>query len=418
MPDVQASVNDFLNKLKKRKIEGSQATAKLTAEILRSVISQHRVPHTNQAGALIDAVAAIGQQLMAANPVELAVGNIVRRVIHIIREEDLSLTTDAVGELNLSTVSDDDNDLVQDDRPLLSAAAVAAASRSTLRPPSLQMLLEGAPDSVAVPQPASSGGDSEERSKSHDRNSRTRKLKHDVIEAVNELIQDITTCHELIAEQAVEHIHHNEVILTLGSSKTVFEFLCAAKEKKRSFRVFVAEGAPRYQGHQLAKDLVARGLQTTLITDSAVFAMISRVNMVIVGAHAVMSNGGVIAPVGMNMVALAAQKHAVPFVVLAGSHKLCPSYPHNPEVSLNELRSPSELLDFGEFSGCLDYGSSGDGSPLLHVVNPTFDYVPPKVVSLFITDTGGHNPSYMYRLISDYYSADDLVVQRGHAAGN
>lgn len=40
------------------------------------------------------------------------------------------------------------------------------------------------------------------------------------------------------------------------------------------------------------------------------------------GAHAVMANGGVIAPVGMNMVALAAQRHAVPFVVLAGVHKV------------------------------------------------------------------------------------------------
>lgn len=36
----------------------------------------------------------------------------------------------------------------------------------------------------------------------------------------------------------------------------------------------------RYQGHSLAKELVTRGLQTTVITDSAVFAMISRVNMV------------------------------------------------------------------------------------------------------------------------------------------
>lgn len=36
----------------------------------------------------------------------------------------------------------------------------------------------------------------------------------------------------------------------------------------------------RYQGHSLAKELVMRGLQTTVITDSAVFAMISRVNMV------------------------------------------------------------------------------------------------------------------------------------------
>ncbi|KAK9283353.1 hypothetical protein L1049_011595 [Liquidambar formosana] len=416
MPDTHTLVNEFVIKLKKRKIEGSQATARQTAELLRSVISQQRIPYTNQAGALIDAINAVGEQLISANHVELAVGNIVRRVLHIIREEDLSLATAAIAGLNLSGVSDDEDD-DERDHPVLSAAAVAAAARSTLRPPSLQTLLEDMPDPAAVPQTSSSGGDSDGKSKSADKSSRSRKLKHDVIEAVNELIQDIATCHEQIAEQAVEHIHQNEVILTLGSSKTVMEFLCAAKEKKRSFRVFVAEGAPRYQGHVLAKELVARGLQTTLITDSAVFAMISRVNMVIVGAHAVMANGGVIAPVGLNMVALAAQRHAVPFVVLAGSHKLCPLYPHNPEVLLNELRSPSELLDFGEFSDCMDFGSA-TGSPLLHVVNPTFDYVPPKLVSLFITDTGGHNPSYMYRLIADYYSADDLVVQRRPASGN
>lgn len=410
MPDLQALVTDFVLKLKRRKIEGSQATAKQTAELLRQVVSQQRMPYTNQASVLIDAVRAVGEQLIAANPIELAVGNIVRRVLHIIREENLSSTTAAMEGLGLTAGSDDDEG-EHEDRPGLSAAAVAAAARSTLRAPSLQTLLEDIPESAVAPHPSSSGGDSEGKSKSADRGSRSKKLKHDVIEAINELIQDIDTCHELISEQAVEHIHQNEVILTLGRSRTVKEFLCAAKEKKRSFRVFVAEGAPRYQGHVLAKELVGKGIQTTVITDSAVFAMISRVNMVIVGAHAIMANGGVIAPVGINMVALAAQRHAVPFVVVAGSHKLCPLYPHNPEVLLNEFRCPSDLLDFGEFSDCMDYGSLG-GSPLLHVVNPAFDYVQPKLVSLFITDTGGHNPSYVYRLIADYYSADDLVVQR------
>ena len=33
-----------------------------------------------------------------------------------------------------------------------------------------------------------------------DKSSRSWKLKHNVIEAVNELIQDIATCHEQIAE--------------------------------------------------------------------------------------------------------------------------------------------------------------------------------------------------------------------------
>ena len=36
----------------------------------------------------------------------------------------------------------------------------------------------------------------------------------------------------------------------------------------------------------------------------------------------VMANGGFIASVGLNMVAVAAQRHAVPFVALAGSHKV------------------------------------------------------------------------------------------------
>ncbi|KAK9125085.1 hypothetical protein Scep_013931 [Stephania cephalantha] len=410
MPDTQSLVKEFVLKLQRRKVEGSHATARQTAELLRSVISQQRVPHTNQAAALIEAVRSVGVKLVAANPVELAVGNVVRRVLHTIREEDLSLATTAIGGLGLYAVSDDEDYVEQDDQPVLSAAAVAAAARSTLRAPSLHTLLEGTPDSAAAPRASSSGGDSEGKSKSADRNSRTRKLKHSVIEAVNELIQDIDSCHDQIAEQAVEHIHQNEVILTLGRSRTVMNFLCAANDKQRSFRVFVAEGAPRYQGHILAKELVARGLQTTVITDSAVFAMISRVNMVIVGAHAIMANGGVIAPVGLNMVALAAQRHAVPFVVVGGSHKLCPLYPNNPEVLLNDLRSPSELLDFGEFSDCLDSGGGTGAS--LHVVNPAFDYVPPKLVSLFITDTGGHSPSYVYKLIADYYSAEDLVLEQ------
>jgi translation initiation factor eIF-2B subunit beta len=35
--------------------------------------------------------------------------------------------------------------------------------------------------------------------------------------------------------------------------------------------------------------------------------------------------------------------------------------------------------------------SIGSGTPLLDVVNPAFDYVPPELVSLFITDMYDHS---------------------------
>ncbi len=165
----------------------------------------------------------------------------------------------------------------------------------------------------------------------------------------------------------------------------------------------MAEGAPRYDGHHMACRLAGAGIQTTLIADSAVFAMMARANkvhthtrththththycacnthtcalqaareviiatalerrlshraracqfcdehrvnnaacvcvcvpQVIVGAHAVLANGGVIAPCGIHMVALAAKQFSIPFVVLVGLHKLSPLFPHQPEVGLN-----------------------------------------------------------------------------------
>ena len=47
-----------------------------------------------------------------------------------------------------------------------------------------------------------------------------------------------------------------------------------------------------------------------------------------------------------------------------------------------------------------------------HVPNPTLDYVPPELISLFITDTGGHTPSYVYRLLAEYYTREDYGLSK------
>ena len=40
-----------------------------------------------------------------------------------------------------------------------------------------------------------------------------------------------------------------------------------------------------------------------------------------------------------------------------------------------------------------------------------FDYVPPELVSLLVTDIGGHIPSYVYRLLAEYYSREDYTLE-------
>ena len=47
---------------------------------------------------------------------------------------------------------------------------------------------------------------------------------------------------------------------------------------KRKFEMIVVESAPLYQGQELATKLAKEGVETTLITDSAVSAIMSRVN--------------------------------------------------------------------------------------------------------------------------------------------
>ena len=89
----------------------------------------------------------------------------------------------------------------------------------------------------------------------------------------------------------------------------------------------MAETAPGGEGQQTAVALAEAGISTTLIADAAVFAMMARVNKVIVGAHGVMANGGLVASAGCHLLALAAQHASVPLVACAGLYKLTPLFP-------------------------------------------------------------------------------------------
>jgi translation initiation factor eIF-2B subunit beta len=46
----------------------------------------------------------------------------------------------------------------------------------------------------------------------------------------------------------------------------------------------------------------------------------------------------------------------------------------------------------------------------VHAYNPVFEYVPPGLVTLFISNISGMAPSYIYRQLSEYYHPEDYKL--------
>ncbi|XP_027493589.1 translation initiation factor eIF-2B subunit beta isoform X2 [Chiroxiphia lanceolata] len=275
----------------------SEDTARQTLSLLRKIVGHGR---WSRAGELMDLIRTEGQRMTAAQPSETTVGNMVRRVLKVIREE--------YGRLHGRSEESDQQE-------------------------SLHKLLTsgGLSEDFRTPYPS---------------------LRANVIEAINEMLIELEGTTDNIAMQALEHIHSNEVIMTIGYSRTVEAFLKEAA-RKRKFQVIVAECAPFCQGHEMAVRLSKENIETTVMSDAAIFAVMSRVN----------------------------------------------KFP-NEEDSFHKFVSPQEVLPFTE----------GEILAKINVHCPVFDYVPPELITLFISNIGGNAPSYIYRLMSELYHPDDYEL--------
>lgn len=200
-------------------------------------------------------------------------------------------------------------------------------------------------------------------------------LRAALLDHLQEIETELETSAENLSAQAAEHIHSSELILTLGHSRSVENFLKRAA-KQRKFEVVVAECAPACRGHSLAATLAKSKIETTVISDAAIFAMMSRVNKVIIGTHSVLANGGLRAACGALTVAMAAKHYSVPVIVLCPMYKLSPVYLCSVEQDAFNLVGCTE--------GIIPYHSSA--APFAKAYSPIFDYVPPELVTLFISN--------------------------------
>ena len=229
-----------------------------------------------------------------------------------------------------------------------------------------------------------------------------QQLRPELMDDLDWYAKEIGLSVKNLAQQSLAHIHANEIILTLGYSYTVEQFFKFAASKKRQFHVFILEHAPFFTGHKMAVNLSQANIPVTVVTDSAVFAIMARVNKIVIGTRSLLANGGLTAKSGTYNLALAAKNYNVPLLVCAPTYKFSPTYlPSFDPVVCNSFASPENVLPCeSAFQSSLD------------IVVPMYDYVPPELVTLIIGSGMGNAPSYVYRIVSELYSAEDNDLER------
>ncbi|KAF4527897.1 hypothetical protein B566_EDAN011288 [Ephemera danica] len=158
----------------------------------------------------------------------------------------------------------------------------------------------------------------------------------------------------------------------IDNSSLVQRVLVEAQSQGRQFRVVVVGARPWREAEKMLHQLMARGLRCSYLLISAVSSVMKDVSKVLLGAHAILANGYVMARAGSSQVALIAHSFNVPVIVCCETYKFCDRVQTDAFV-YNELGKPEELV------------------PGLQMNNLTqcvlaYDVTPPELVSTVVTE--------------------------------
>lgn len=348
---LEVLVEAFISKLKRRQVTGSFNVAIATCQFLMRVTSISRWNTPNE---FINLIRGIGKRITESQPREFAVGNIVRRVLAIVRDE-----------INLTSNKSSNE----------SSAPVNASM--------FQLLITS----------------NKEKDVGNIKINEKSDLRSIIIQGIRDLMDEIQSVHENIELMTVDLIHDNEILLTpTPGSSTVLNFLLKAS-LKRKFTVLITENYPNDIEicHRFAKKLADANIESVIIPDSTVFAVMSRVGKVLIGTRSVFVNGGCVTAAGVATVCECAKEHRTPVFAVAGLYKFSPCYPFD----------RSSLIEVGNSGKVLPYEDS-DLVGKCEVTNPLYDYVIPEHIDIYITNIGGFSPNFIYRIILDNYYTEDV----------
>ena len=175
--------------------------------------------------------------------------------------------------------------------------------------------------------------------------------------------------------------HCNTGPLACGQFGTALGVVQAAHHAEWPVHVWVDETRPYLQGARLtAWELQQAGVPHTLIADVAAGHLISRgaVDAIRVGADRIAANGDTANKVGTYTLAVLAERHRVPFFVVAPMTTVDLGTPDGASIPIEE-RSADEVLQVR-------------GRPIApagtEARNPAFDVTPAELITAIVTDEG------------------------------
>jgi len=191
----------------------------------------------------------------------------------------------------------------------------------------------------------------------------------------------------LVPDEATILTHCNAGGLATAGYGTALGVIRGAAAAGKKVRVLADETRPFLQGARLtAWELLADGIDTTLITDSTAGSLMQRgeVDLVVVGSDRIAANGDIANKIGTYSVAVLAKENGVPFYVAAPMSTIDFDCPGGDQIPIEE-RDPSEVT---ELNGTR---VAPDG---VAVRNPAFDITPARYVHAIVTERGIARPPF------------------------
>ena len=195
---------------------------------------------------------------------------------------------------------------------------------------------------------------------------------------------------EFGARRIPEIVEENQfIVMTHCHSSFVDAILIKAKEQGKCFKVISTETRPRFQGRKSVNVLRKEGIDVIHVVDSAMRWAVNyfEVDLIIIGADSITSEGTVLNKIGSRLLALVAHEEHVPFYVAS------PLLKYNPQTSLGILEK-IEMRDSKEI-----WENPPEG---VNILNPAFETVSRRYIDGLISEAGifasSHVPTYFNKL--------------------